>query len=87
MLADLRRSADAEAQRALRVLVRHTIEHPEKRDPLIEDVYFAAERVVDAVDELQHAAEALEQDRDPGAPDYFPVMLSEGEARAAWGNR
>lgn len=86
MLTDLRRTADAEAQRALRALVRHTIEHPDHRDPLIEDVYFAAERVVDAVDDLEHMTDALAQRDDPESPDYFAAW-AEGDARAAWGNR
>ena len=86
MVTDLRRYAEAEAQRALHVLVRHTIEHPEKRDPLIEDVYFAAERVVDAVDDLEHMTDALAQRNDPEAPDYF-AGWPENELRAAWGNR
>lgn len=86
MVADLRKAANAEAQRALRALVKHRIEHPDHRDPLIEDAYFAAERVVDAVEELEHAVEALDQRNDPEAPDYFPWSC-EGEARVAWGNR
>jgi hypothetical protein len=86
MLTDLRRSADAEAQRAMRALVKHTTNNPDHRDPLIEDAYFAAERVVDAVIELEHAAEALAQRDDPESPDYFAAW-TENELRAAWGDR
>lgn len=86
MVTDLRRAAEAEAQRAMHALIEDMVFNPGHLDTLLADVYRAAERVVRAVDELERAAQELAQRDDPEAPDYF-AGWAENDLRAAWGDR
>lgn len=86
MVTELRRSADAEAQRAWHALCVHRGKHPDQPDRLLEGVVSATERVVDAVSDLEYALYQLAQRDDPEAPDFFGGW-QENELRAAWGNR
>ena len=94
MLGDLRTQANAEAQKALRAMNDYMSKHGE-RNAALDDAYSAAERVVDAIEELEkHLAVAL-QVADDEAPDLTLAALlaenagyvSEIELRAIWGDR
>lgn len=91
MYDQLRHEADKAAQGALRDVVAYMFRHGGKPNPLLDDTYRAAERVVDAVDELEQAAQAAAQGADDGAPDFHAIYaegdLSESEKRFAWGDR
>lgn len=85
-MTDLRRQANEAAQEALRDVVSFYVKHPGRRNVLLEDTYRAAERVLDAIDEFETAANAASQATDPEAPDYF-LLFTESEMRLMDGNR
>lgn len=90
MFAQLRNEADKTARETLRAVVTYMVANGGKSNPLLDDTYRAAERVIDAIDELEHAAQAAAQGEDDEAPDFHVVYsdeMSETEKRFAWGDR
>jgi len=86
MLEELRQQANEAAQRTMRDMVAYMVRHQGRRNPALEDAYRAAERVVDAVDELSDLVQVAAQAADDEAPDY-QAIYAEGDLRAYWGNR
>jgi hypothetical protein len=82
MIEELRRQAGDAAQDAMRQLITGRITTGKWNDYLAAR-YYAAERLVDMIDEVIQS----EQIADPGAPDYFGRYSSESEARLMDGNR
>lgn len=77
MLAQLKAQANAEARKALRTAGDYYAKHG-TWNPSLDDAYHAAERVVDAIEELErHLAVAL-QVADDEAPEWRePMTLTE----------
>jgi hypothetical protein len=96
MLTELKAQANAEAQKALHASHEYVFTHEGRRNPALDDAYTAAERVMDAIEELEkHLAVAL-QVADEEAPDYTADWLAsvasgqyvtESEYRLLDGNR
>ena len=92
MLAQLKAQADAEAQKALRVTHDYYRRHG-SWNPMLDDAYHAAERVVDAIEELEKHLAVAVQVADDEAPDLTLASLLDGgyvpesELREMWGGR
>ena len=94
MIAELRAKADAEAQKALRASADYHAKHG-TWNPTLDDAYRAAERVVDAIEELEKHLTVALQVADDEAPDLTLAAVlaenagyvSELELRAIWGDR
>ena len=94
MLAELRAKADAEAQKALRASHDYYRKHGTWNTSL-DDAYHAAERVMDAIDDLEKYAAVAAQVADDEAPDLtlLAVLAENGgyvpeiELRAIYGDR
>lgn len=94
MLAELRAKADAEAQKALRASHDYYCKHG-TWNPSLDDAYHAAERVRDAIDDLEKYVAVAVQVADDEAPDLtLAALLAEHagyvpeiELRALYGDR
>ena len=89
MYDQLRNEADKAARETMHAAIEYMFRHGGKSNPLLDDTYRAAERVVDAIDELEHASQAAAQGDDDEAPNFHAIYaeMSETEKRFAWGDR
>jgi len=79
-MTTLRQEADRAAKSALAGVLTHHL-YGRSSDPLVDDTYRAAERVVDAVEEYERCLDQSMQAADPQAPDYYGAFDYAAETR------